>query len=109
MSDEISPGVKRAIAACSILTILLAAAITLLAPVAFMTSNTRDAFFLLDVAWRTYNGALPAVDFQHFYGGLTEQTIGWAMMIFGPSAKACGAGLPSSPTGSLSGTTEGTP
>lgn len=93
MPEDFPPRLLRIFAACVLVAIVLAAAMTLLAPVAFTATNTRDTLFLIDVAWRLNNGAMPGVDFQHFYGGLTEQFIAWAMTLFGPSMKALDQGI----------------
>lgn len=93
MQQDFPVLVIRGVAVGTTALVGLAALVTFFAPVAYTTTNTTDAIFLLGVAWRFYEGLVPGADFGHFYGGLTEQVISWAMSLFGPSAKALDQGI----------------
>lgn len=57
-------------------------------PVVYNTKHLADTLFLTSLGWRIYNGAIPVLDFGHFYGGVTGQYIAWSYQLFGPTIKS---------------------
>ncbi|MEE4237752.1 MAG: hypothetical protein V2I51_13625, partial [Anderseniella sp.] len=78
---------KIVIVAVAVLVTMMVV-VVLWSPVAYDTHEFGDTHFILGAAWRQYNGLVPTVDFQHFYGGFTSWVIAQAITLFGPSVHA---------------------
>ncbi|MFK7751023.1 MAG: hypothetical protein AB8B51_00595 [Sedimentitalea sp.] len=59
-----------------------------LVPIAYDTIHLQDTMFFAELGWRILNGALPTIDFNHFYGGVVAQYVAWAFQLFGVSVKS---------------------
>jgi hypothetical protein len=78
----------KAVSLTSLSILSVAMLLVTLCPVVYNTDDLADTIFLVGVAWRIFNGAVPVVDFGHFYGGFSETYISWAFSLFGVSIKA---------------------
>lgn len=59
-----------------------------LVPLVYDTIHLQDTLFFAELGWRVLNGAVPTVDFNHFYGGVVAQYVAWAFACFGVTVKS---------------------
>lgn len=71
-----------------VVLILGALASFCLVPLVYDTIHLQDTLFFAELGWRVLNGAVPTVDFNHFYGGVVAQYVAWAFAWFGVTVKS---------------------
>lgn len=57
-------------------------------PFSYNSLHIEDTFLLAESAWRVFNGGIPGVDFEHYFGGISSSLIAQSFKIWGVSIKS---------------------